>query len=70
MAGKTGVWLYQIGDRQEYRVFALSRTHFTPPAVVSAVPATALAWSSEYKTPKVPSPQARVLVLEHDRKMS
>jgi hypothetical protein len=29
-AGKTGLWLYQIGDRQEYDNFEVSRTEFAP----------------------------------------
>jgi hypothetical protein len=63
-AGKTGVWLYQIGDRQEFGVFQLSRARFTPPATVAAGSATAMTWSGQYKAPNVPSPQDWVLVLE------
>jgi hypothetical protein len=29
-AGKTGVWLYQIGERQEYDNFEVSRAQFAP----------------------------------------
>jgi len=63
-AGKTGVWLFQIGDRQEYSAFELSRAQFAPPQGDPADLATAMAWSGEYKAPNVPSPQDWVLVLE------
>jgi len=63
-AGKTGLWLFQIGDRQEYSAFELSRTQFAPPKSDPTDVATAMAWSGEYKTPNVPSPQDWVLVLE------
>lgn len=63
-AGKTGVWFYQIGDRQEFRAFELSRAQFPPPPAQPTDTATALAWSGEYHAPNVPSPQDWVLVLE------
>ena len=63
-AGKTGVWLYQIGERQEFDQFQLSRAQFAPPAVATEPPAATMAWSGEYKAPNVPSPQDWVLVLE------
>jgi hypothetical protein len=63
-AGRTGVWLYQIGERQEFRAFELSKAQFVPPKSGPADSATAMAWSGEYKTPNVPSPQDWVLVLE------
>ena len=63
-AGKTGVWLFQIGDRQEYGAFELSRAQFGPPKTAPADAATTMAWSGEYKAPNVPSPQDWVLVME------
>jgi hypothetical protein len=70
-SGKAGLWLFQIGDRQEYDNFALSRT----PLVLPKLPEKALSpagrdanttflSSDEYRTPNVPSPQDWVLVLE------
>jgi hypothetical protein len=63
-AGKTGVWLFQIGERQEFRDFKLSTARFTPPQANLAWEGAALAWSGEYDAPNVPSPQDWVLVLE------
>ena len=63
-AGRTGVWLYQIGERQEFGAFELSKAQFAPPKSGPADSAAAMAWSGEYKTPNVPSPQDWVLVLE------
>jgi len=62
--GKVGLWLYQIGEQQEYGAFELSRTRFTPPATVTVEPAAAMAWSGDYRAPSVPSPQDWVLVME------
>jgi len=70
-SGKAGLWLFQIGDRQEYDNFELSRT----PLVLPKHTETALSPagrdakmtflpSDEYRTPNVPSPQDWVLVLE------
>ena len=68
-AGKTGLWLYQIGDRQEFRRFELSRAQFVrmkrqaePSAKHDAK--TVLLHSDEWRTPNVPSPQDWVLVME------
>jgi len=72
-AGKTGLWLYQIGERQEYDNFELSRAKFGPKtreANKKAPPRGALdagatrIHSDEYRAPNVPSPQDWVLVLE------
>ncbi|MCY3017481.1 MAG: DUF4038 domain-containing protein [Planctomycetota bacterium] len=63
-AGKTGVWLFQIGDRQEYGAFELSSVQFEPPKTAPADAAATMAWSGEYKAPNVPSPQDWVLVME------
>jgi hypothetical protein len=64
LPGKTGVWLLQIGDRQEYDTFALSRTPLALPKPATNGPAPAMAWSGDYRAPNVPSPQDWVLVLE------
>jgi hypothetical protein len=74
--GKAGLWLYQIGDRQEFGNFELSRAQFAPgkhearghslrPGNLAArgLPLV-LIHSDEYKTPGLPSPQDWVLVLE------
>jgi hypothetical protein len=63
-SGKTGLWLYQVGDRQEYTRFALSRTQFAKPKTDPDGPKTAMAWSGDYQAPPLPSPQDWVLVLE------
>jgi hypothetical protein len=62
--GKAGVWLYQIGDRQEYGNFELSRAQFGTVLRESKGQAHPLLWSDEYKAPGLPSPQDWVLVLE------
>jgi len=58
-AGKTGVWLYQIGERQEYDNFEVSRAQFAPKRKVDR-----LISSDEFRAPRLPSPQDWVLVLE------
>jgi len=63
-AGRAGVWLFQIGDRQEYRSFELSRGRLIAPKPAPEGPARAMAWYGEYQAPNVPSPQDWVLVLE------
>jgi len=64
MSGKAGLWLYQIGDRQEFGNFELSRAQFEPVQRGPIGHAHALQWSDEYKAPGLPSPQDWVLVLE------
>ncbi len=74
--GKVGLWFYQIGDRQEFGNFELSRAQFAPAkhaAIgqsrqlgnlnVGRSPLT-LINSDEYQAPGLPSPQDWVLVLE------
>jgi hypothetical protein len=67
-AGKAGLWLYQIGDRQEFDNFALSRARFAPVVREGATGAmgadTTLLYTDEYAAPSVPSPQDWVLVME------
>jgi len=61
--GKTGLWLFQIGDRQEYGNFELSPTPFAP-SKLEAADKVHRVLSDEFKAPSVPSPQDWVLVLE------
>ena len=63
-SGNAGLWLYQIGDRQEFGNFELSRARFDPVQRESKKQGHALLWSDEYKAPGLPSPQDWVLVLE------
>ena len=63
--GKTGVWFFQIGDRQEFGNFQVSRAHFSPELVAQA--AIQPIPTDEYRAPSVPSPQDWVLVLERIR---
>ena len=63
-AGKTGLWLFQIGERQEFGRFAVSATPFDPPkGPVEAKPPGVIR-TAEYHAPDLPSPQDWVLVLE------
>ncbi|MBI5835099.1 MAG: DUF4038 domain-containing protein [Armatimonadetes bacterium] len=64
-AGQAGLWMFQIGEQQEYRAFELSRTPFAPPTATTAPPITRLS-SGDWQAPKVPSPQDWVLVMERD----
>lgn len=59
-AGKAGVWLFQIGNRQEFGNFRISKAHFDPPKL----PTRRTIWNEEYKAPALPSPQDWVLVME------
>jgi hypothetical protein len=61
--GKAGLWLFQIGDRQEYDNFEVSRTLFKPVPPDSSASARHVV-SENFKSPNVPSPQDWVLVLE------
>ncbi len=63
-SGKAGVWLYQIGERQEYDNFKLSRSRFGLDEHLTKGQAYPLLWSDEYRAPRLPSPQDWVLVLE------
>jgi hypothetical protein len=64
-SGRAGLWLFQIGERQEYSDFELSRTPFAPARIEAAGQARVV--SDEFKAPPVPSPQDWVLVLERVR---
>lgn len=59
--GQVGLWMYQIGDRQEYDDFAVSRTAFAPPPGMADG-----AWPcfGDYRAPNVPCPQDWVLVMQ------
>jgi hypothetical protein len=64
--GKTGVWFFRIGERQEFGNFQVSRTAFAPEVARAAIQPIA---SDEYHAPPVPSPQDWVLVLERVRQV-
>ena len=61
--GKAGLWLCQIGERQEYDNFALSRTPFAPDKLDAAGDVRRVR-SADFRAPNVPSPQDWVLVME------
>ena len=61
--GKAGLWLFQIGDQQEFGDFELSPTPFDPPKIEATGKVDRLL-SGEFKAPPLPSPQDWVLVLE------
>jgi hypothetical protein len=64
-SGKAGVWLYQVGDRQEFGNFEMSRARFAPTRVE---PKNALSGPADaYHPPQLPSPQDWVLVLEKSK---
>ncbi|MBM4034148.1 MAG: DUF4038 domain-containing protein [Planctomycetes bacterium] len=63
-SGKVGVWLFQIGERQHYGNFEVSRAKFAPVKHGAKGQAHLLLSSDEDKAPPVPSPQDWVLVLE------
>ena len=63
-SGKVGLWLYQIGDRQRYGNFELSRTQVAPLNRTAEQTNYTVLWSDEYIAPGLPSPQDWVLVLE------
>ncbi len=63
-AGKTGLWMYQIGDKQEYGDFEVSRAHFAPPPAPAPGATPWLEHDGACQAPNVPSPQDWVLVLE------
>ncbi len=63
-SGKAGLWLFQVGDRQEFGNFELSRAEFGPATREPVAAAPSLIWSDEYKAPRLPSPQDWILVVE------
>lgn len=62
--GKTGLWLFQIGERQAFGRFAVSATPFDLPKAPVAARPTVVLGTAEYRAPDLPSPQDWVLVLE------
>jgi len=62
--GKAGLWLYQIGERQEFGNFELSRAQFAPVKQEARGHTKHLISSAEFSAPRLPSPQDWVLVLE------
>lgn len=61
-AGKAGVWMYQVGDRQEFDDFQMSRTLLRPPT--DSVMEKPSGPPTDYRPPQLPSNQDWVLVLE------
>jgi len=66
-SGKAGLWFFQIGDRQEFGNFELSRTPFAP-TDLEARGQVYRVMADEFNAPNVPSPQDWVLVLENNEK--
>jgi len=64
--GQVGLWLFQIGERQEYDNFALSRTLFIEPDPIGTGKPLVV-YGGDFETPPVPSPQDWVLVLERQQ---
>lgn len=62
--GKTGLWLFQIGERQEFGRFAVSATPFDPPKGPVEAGRPGVISTDDYHAPDLPSPQDWVLVLE------
>jgi len=66
-AGATGLWLFQIGDRQEYDGYWVSQADLPLPHSSVNGSAPEAVWSGDWQAPDVPSPQDWVLVLERAR---
>ena len=62
-AGRTGLWLFQIGERQEYDNYEVSRASFPAPATAPAY-GPGVIDSDTYHAPNLPSPQDWVVVME------
>ena len=62
-SGKAGLWFFQIGDRQAFAKFELSRAPSLP-SKVEETPQSESNLADEYHPPQLPSPQDWVLVLE------
>ena len=63
-AGKTGLWLFQIGERQEFGRFAVSATPFDPPKGPVEAGGPGVISTDEYHAPTFLRPEDWVLVLE------
>jgi len=62
-SGKSGLWLFQIREQQEFDNFELSQTPFAPTKLETAGNVHRVAFD-KFRAPNVPSPQDWVLVLE------
>ncbi|MHB8957628.1 MAG: apiosidase-like domain-containing protein [Pirellulaceae bacterium] len=62
--GKSGLWLYQIGERQEFGNFELSKAEFVPGIRELNNSEDYQPCSDVLEAPRLPSPQDWVLVLE------
>jgi len=62
--GQVGVWLFQIGERQEYDNFAVSRTPLIRLDNTLNSQECIIAQGRDFEAPPVPSPQDWVLVLQ------
>ncbi|MHC1764001.1 MAG: DUF4038 domain-containing protein [Verrucomicrobiia bacterium] len=67
--GKAGLWLFQVGERQEYDSFELSPTPFTPLKLEDTGNVHRVGFG-EFNAPNVPSPQDWVLVLERRQRQT
>jgi len=63
-AGQTGLWLFQIGERQEFGRFSVSATPFNPPKATVEAKLLNVIRTADYHAPDLPSPQDWVLVFE------
>ena len=61
-SGKTGLWLFQIGEKQAFDNFEVSATTFAP--VAAGASKGQKAPTGDYAAPNLPSPQDWVLVME------
>jgi hypothetical protein len=66
-AGQTGLWMFQIGELQEFGRFAVSATPFDPPRDSLEAGLPGVIRTDEYHAPDLPSPQDWILVLERFR---
>ena len=66
-SGKAGLWLSDVGERQQYDNFGLSRTRFAPVEIENLDPSRHLIRPGEDVAPPTPSPQDWVLVLEREK---
>jgi hypothetical protein len=62
--GKAGLWLYQVGERQEFGKFEVSKANFEVPVKAAAESPKIVIANGKFTAPNVPSPQDWVLVME------
>ncbi|MEI7899641.1 MAG: DUF4038 domain-containing protein, partial [bacterium] len=65
--GKAGLWLYQIGELQEYGRFELSRAEFGPMRRDAKTQSQQVIQYDDFTAPPLPSPRDWVLVLEREK---